>query len=115
MKRLWFLQFVRVSHAFPLRLPGTKFKLESPYGDELPAQGFDPGKDTYQAPPAEGSTVQVDVDVDSQRLQLLEPFQRFSGKDLIDLRILIKVRARLRRSSGHDRCLFVILVHRFVV
>jgi len=31
---------------------GKKFKLESPFGDELPARGFDPGQDTYQAPPA---------------------------------------------------------------
>ena len=27
---------------------GSEFTLESPYGDELPAQGFDPGEDTYQ-------------------------------------------------------------------
>lgn len=31
---------------------GKKFKLDSPFGDELPALGFDPGQDTYQAPPA---------------------------------------------------------------
>jgi len=40
---------------------GKELRLESPYGDELPAKGFDPGMDTYQAPPQEGkrSTVQV--------------------------------------------------------
>lgn len=27
---------------------GKTFKLDSPYGDELPAKGFDPGEDTYQ-------------------------------------------------------------------
>lgn len=31
---------------------GKKFKLDSPYGDELPSRGFDPGMDTYDAPPA---------------------------------------------------------------
>lgn len=31
---------------------GKKFKLDSPFGDELPASGFDPGQDTFQAPPA---------------------------------------------------------------
>lgn len=30
---------------------GKKFKLDSPYGDELPSKGFDPGMDTYDAPP----------------------------------------------------------------
>lgn len=36
---------------------GKKFKLESPFGDELPARGFDPGQDTYQAPPAVSKTI----------------------------------------------------------
>lgn len=31
---------------------GKKFKLDSPYGDELPQKGFDPGMDTYEAPPS---------------------------------------------------------------
>lgn len=30
---------------------GKKFKLEAPFGDELPSKGFDPGMDTYDAPP----------------------------------------------------------------
>lgn len=30
---------------------GKKFKLGSPFGDELPQRGFDPGMDTYEAPP----------------------------------------------------------------
>jgi aconitate hydratase len=34
---------------------GKKFKLDSPFGDELPANGFDPGQDTYQAPIAVSS------------------------------------------------------------
>lgn len=38
---------------------GEKFKLEPPAGDELPSRDFDPGQDTYQYPPAEGSTVMV--------------------------------------------------------
>lgn len=31
---------------------GKKFKLDAPYADELPVRGFDPGQDTFQAPPA---------------------------------------------------------------
>ena len=30
---------------------GKEFKLDSPFGDELPQKGFDPGMDTYDAPP----------------------------------------------------------------
>lgn len=31
---------------------GKKFKLKAPFGEELPAKGFDPGVDTYTSPPA---------------------------------------------------------------
>ena len=70
---------------------GNKFKLDSPYGDELPSQGFDPGENTYQAPPEDGSSVVVDVDPSSDRLQLLSPFKSFDGNDLVEMPILIKV------------------------
>ncbi|GAB6020429.1 aconitate hydratase [Chamberlinius hualienensis] len=73
---------------------GNKFKLEEPKGDELPARGFDPGVDTYQPPPGDGSSVKVDVDPKSQRLQLLQPFNRWDGKDLIDATVLIKVKGK---------------------
>merc|ERR1711981_1371715 len=73
---------------------GQEFLLESPYGDELPSQGFDPGEDTYQHPPSDGSGVAVDVDPQSDRLQLLSPFDKWIGSDLTDMRILIKVKGK---------------------
>ncbi|KAJ8318957.1 hypothetical protein KUTeg_004048 [Tegillarca granosa] len=54
------------------------------------AKGFDPGMDTYQPPPKDSSSVNVNVDPKSQRLQLLSPFEKWNGKDLTDLPILIK-------------------------
>ncbi|XP_014672892.1 PREDICTED: aconitate hydratase, mitochondrial-like [Priapulus caudatus] len=56
--------------------------------------GFDPGQDTYQAPPGDGSSLSVDVDPKSQRLQLLAPFKKFDGKDLTDMPILIKAKGK---------------------
>lgn len=73
---------------------GKKFKLKSPYGDELPTKGFDPGQDTYQAPPADSSSVRVNVSPQSQRLQLLKPFDKWNGKDLEDLVVLIKAKGK---------------------
>jgi len=73
---------------------GEEFVLENPYGDELPQAGFDPGEDTYQHPPADGSGVSVDVDPNSNRLQLLSPFAKWHGGDLKDLRVLIKVKGK---------------------
>merc|ERR1711981_343348 len=64
---------------------GSDLKLAEPYGDGLPTRGFDPGEDTYQAPPEDGSGVIVDVSPSSDRLQLLSPF---------DKRILIKVKGK---------------------
>merc|ERR1711981_173446 len=73
---------------------GQEFMLECPYGDELPNEGFDPGEDTYQHPPADGSDVAVDVDPKSDRLQLLSPFAKWDGGDLKDARVLIKVKGK---------------------
>ncbi|CAG5121765.1 unnamed protein product [Candidula unifasciata] len=73
---------------------GKKFKLQSPTGDELPRNGFDPGQDTYQAPPKDSSAVKVVVAPDSKRLQLLSPFDKWNGKDLEDLLVLIKVKGK---------------------
>jgi len=73
---------------------GEEFMLDSPYGDELPTRGYDPGEDTYQAPPEDGSSVVVDVDPASDRLQLLKPFDRWDGGDLVDMQVLIKVKGK---------------------
>merc|ERR1712241_1527410 len=73
---------------------GSDLKLAEPYGDGLPTRGFDPGEDTYQAPPADGSGVTVDVSPSSDRLQLLSPSDKWIGKDLTDMRILIKVKGK---------------------
>lgn len=70
---------------------GLPVKLEPPRGDELPKNGFDQGVSGYIAPAAEGASVQIIVDPSSKRLQLLEPFKKWHGSDLPDLRVLVKV------------------------
>eukprot|EP00163_Fabomonas_tropica_P002467 TRINITY_DN1187_c0_g1_i2.p1 TRINITY_DN1187_c0_g1~~TRINITY_DN1187_c0_g1_i2.p1 ORF type:complete len:684 (-),score=271.68 TRINITY_DN1187_c0_g1_i2:113-2164(-) len=73
---------------------GNDFKLEPPVTDELPATGFDPGENTFQPPPADASSVTVDVSPTSDRLQLLEPFKAWNGKNIEDAHILIKVQGK---------------------
>lgn len=73
---------------------GKEFKLSEPNGEELPARGFDPGENTYAAPPSDGSNIQVAVDPKSDRLQLLTPFDRWDGKDMVDMPILIKIKGK---------------------
>ncbi len=54
------------------------------------------GEDTFQAPPSlsEAAKAAVKVDPASKRLQLLDPFAAWEGKDLTGLRVLIKVKGK---------------------
>ncbi len=69
---------------------GEEVRLQVPVGEELPAAGFDPGASGFVAPPADGSSTQVVVRPDSERLQLLEPFAPWDGRDYVELPILLK-------------------------
>ncbi len=73
---------------------GQQVKLDPPSGDELPTKGFDVKDAGYIAPAADGSRVSVKVDPKSDRLQLLEPFKAWDGKNLTGLRVLIKAKGK---------------------
>ncbi|KAJ3109488.1 Aconitate hydratase mitochondrial [Phlyctochytrium planicorne] len=73
---------------------GKQFKFQPPNGAELPPRGFDAGEDTYQPPPKDRSKVNVAVAPTSNRLQLLEPFKPWNGKDFSKINILIKVKGK---------------------
>ncbi|KAL7273640.1 Aconitate hydratase mitochondrial [Rhizina undulata] len=73
---------------------GKEFKLAPPTGSGLPERGYDPGRDTYQAPPEDRSSVQVQVSPTSDRLQVLQPFEPWDGKDALGLPILIKCKGK---------------------
>lgn len=69
---------------------GEEVMLQAPKGDELPTRGFDVEDPGYQAPAASGADVQVVVNPESSRLQLLEPFQPWDGKNITEAKLLIK-------------------------
>lgn len=73
---------------------GNDFKLSAPTGDGLPANGYDPGQDTYQAPPEDRASISVAVSPESDRLQILAGFQAWDGKDATDIPILIKTKGK---------------------
>lgn len=73
---------------------GNDFMLSVPTGVGLPANGYDPGRDTYQAPPEDRRQVSVAVSPTSDRLQILEPFKEWDGKDFTDTPILIKTKGK---------------------
>lgn len=73
---------------------GEQVKLDEPKGSELPAKGFDVEDNGYQAPAEDGSSVQVIVSPTSDRLQLLEPFQPWDGKNITGAKLLIKAEGK---------------------
>jgi aconitate hydratase len=73
---------------------GEQVKLDPPTGFELPLKGFDAEDAGYQAPAKDGSTIQVLVAAESKRLQLLDPFAAWEGKDLKGLKLLIKAKGK---------------------
>jgi aconitate hydratase len=73
---------------------GETVKLDPPTGRELPEKGFDPGEAGYLPPASDPSTVSVAVDPQSERLQLLDPFPKWDGKDYKGLRLLLKAEGK---------------------
>ena len=73
---------------------GEKVKLDPPSGEELPPKGFDEGDSGFIAPAKDGSSVEIKVNPDSERLQLLSPFEKWDGKDFVDLPVLLKAKGK---------------------
>jgi aconitate hydratase len=73
---------------------GVEVVLDPPAGEVLPANGYDPGVDTFVAPPADGSGIEVVVSPASSRLQLLQPFKAWDGNDYLGLPILMKAQGK---------------------
>ncbi len=73
---------------------GEKVKLNPPTGEELPPKGFDEGSSGFIAPAKDSASVDVKVDPDSERLELLSPFEKWDGKDLLDMPVLLKAKGK---------------------
>ncbi len=73
---------------------GEEVKLDPPRGIELPDNGFDV-KDPGFIPPAEnGREIEVKVNPESNRLQLLEPFKPITQEELTGMRLLLKAKGK---------------------
>jgi aconitate hydratase len=73
---------------------GEEVRLDEPTGEEFPPNGYEVEDMGYQAPASEGEKVEVIVREDSDRLQLLKPFDPWNGSDLLGLRLLIKAKGK---------------------
>jgi aconitate hydratase len=73
---------------------GEAVMLDAPKGMELPPKGFDVEDNGYLSPEEDGSHVNVVVKEDSERLQLLEPFAPWDGKNLNGAKLLLKAHGK---------------------
>ena len=74
---------------------GEKVKLDIPSGNELPLKGFLKGEEGFVAPSENGENVQVKIDIGSNRLQALKPFEAPDIEiDFKDLRLLLKAKGK---------------------
>ena len=73
---------------------GKEVKLSIPNGYELPKLGFDVEDNGYQSPAKDGSNVEVIVDDNSNRLQLLSPFPAWNKKNILGAKLLIKAKGK---------------------
>jgi aconitate hydratase len=69
---------------------GEKVKFSPPKGIELPLKGFDVKDKGYRAPALSGEGIEVKVAPDSERLQLLDAFKAWDGKNILGAKLLIK-------------------------
>jgi aconitate hydratase len=74
---------------------GKSFKLAPPKtAPEVPARNFDRGRPTYVTPPEDGGGITLKVDPKSERLQLMEPWPAWDGRDFTDMPVLLKAKGK---------------------
>ena len=73
---------------------GEEVKLTPPVADELPSEGFAQTLEGFIQPSNSNEDVEVIIDPNSTRLQILEPFQEFNENNYQSLTILMKAKGK---------------------
>jgi aconitate hydratase len=74
---------------------GTLFKLEPPKpAPEVPAEGFMQPEGIYVEPPVNPDQLDVIIDPNSKRLQKLEPFSKWDGRDFENIPLVVKAKGK---------------------
>ncbi len=72
----------------------TEFRLEPPDPPPLPKAGLANAKGTFVPPNESRNGIEIIVDPQSDRLELLKPFEKWDGNDFVDLPVLIKTKGK---------------------
>lgn len=74
---------------------GKKLKLKPPKKvDDLPNKGFISPMSGYIPPAKNGENIKIEVNPNSERLQILNPFPAWDEKDFVELPILLKAKSK---------------------
>jgi len=74
---------------------GVEVFLEEPFGEELPAAGFDVEENGFLDPSGfDRDNIEINIDQNSKRLQLLQPFEPWNGKNIKGVKLLIKAKGK---------------------
>jgi len=68
---------------------GEEVKLSPPYADELPSDGFSNTLEGF-VQPNQDKDVEVVINPESERLQVLTPFEKFISKNYIEMTVFMK-------------------------
>ena len=79
---------------------GEEVFLDEPDGTELPAKGFDVEDNGFLDPSDFVSeNVKIEISKNSKRLQILEPFAKWDGKNFLDMKLLIKAKVNAPQTT----------------
>ena len=73
---------------------GEEKTLDPPKGFKLPQNGFEVKDLGFKEPSSGLSDIKIQVDPSSERLQLLKPFEPWDGKNILNMRLLIKAKGK---------------------
>ncbi len=73
---------------------GETVRLDPPTGIDLPSKGFEVEDLGYQAPVEDGSSIDVVINPDSQRLEVLTPFSPWDEQNITEMKLLIKAQGK---------------------
>jgi len=74
---------------------GVEVFLDEPFGEELPVAGFDVEDNGFLDPTEhDGDNIEINIDQNSKRLQLLQPFEPWNGKNIKNVKLLIKAKGK---------------------
>lgn len=73
---------------------GNDVMLTAPSWDALPKEGFVKCDKGLITPPENGDDITVKIDASSSRLQILKPFVKWDGNDIIEADLLIKTKGK---------------------